>query len=43
MREYSRCADEWLQAGIELLMRLHETSARLVELDAQLAKYRKLL
>jgi hypothetical protein len=35
-------SDEWLQGGIELLMRLHETSARLVELDAQLSKYRQL-
>ena len=34
---------EWLQAGIELLLRLYETSARLVELDAQLSHYRKLL
>ena len=34
---------EWLQGGIELLLRLHETSARLVELDAQLSNYRQLL
>jgi hypothetical protein len=34
---------EWLQGGIELLLRLHETSARLVELDARLAHYRNLL
>jgi hypothetical protein len=34
-------SDAWLQAGIELLTQLHETSARLAELDAQLAKYRK--
>lgn len=33
---------EWLQGGIELLLRLHEASARLVELDAKLSNYRKL-
>ena len=36
-------SEAWLQTGIELLLRLHETSARLVDLDAQLAKYRTLL
>ncbi len=33
---------EWLQDGIELLLRLHEMSGRLVDLDAQLSDYRKL-
>jgi hypothetical protein len=33
-------SDALSQRGIELLLRLHETSARLVELDVQLAKYR---
>ena len=36
-------SDEWLQSGIELLLRLHQTSARLVDIDAQLTNYRKLL
>ena len=34
-------SNAWLQAGIELLTQLHETSARLADVDAQLAKYRK--
>lgn len=34
-------SEAWLQAGIELLTQLHETSARVAELDAQLAKYPK--